>query len=148
VNPDPDRLDAAGREAVSEALRRLGPLVADAPVYVDEKSTLRTLAARLSEVAMGCALVRRGDEWVGIISERDVLIALAGDADPDEVWAADVMTEEIVTADASETVLDAARRMLEKDVRHLLVVEDGQTAGMVSMRDLFGRLTDALTGSL
>lgn len=128
---------------MSEALRRLGPLVADAPVSVDEKVTLRSLAATLSELAMGCALVRRDDDWVGIISERDVLSSLAADADPDEVWAADVMTEEIVTADADETVLDAARRMVEKDVRHLMVVDGDQVVGMVSMRDLFERLTDA-----
>lgn len=140
----PDRLDPAGRGAVSEALLPLGPLVADAPVSVDEKVTLRSLAATLSELAMGCALVRRGDDWVGIISERDVLAALAGDANPDEVWAADVMTEAIVTADAGERVLDAARRMVEKDVRHLAVVDGDQVVGMVSMRDLFGRLTDAL----
>jgi CBS domain-containing protein len=142
-----DRLDAAGREAVREAMCPLGPLVADAPVSVDEKMSLRSLAGTLSELAMGCALVRRGDDWVGIISERDVLAALAADADPDAVWAADVMTEEIVTADADETVLDAARRMTESDVRHLMVVDDGDVVGMVSMRDLFGRLTDALSAA-
>jgi CBS domain-containing protein len=139
----PDRLDPAGRDAVSEVLRPLGPLVADAPVSVDEKVTLRSLAATLSELAMGCALVPRGDDWVGIISERDVLVALAGDADPDEVWAADVMTEEIVTVGADETVLDAARTMVDKDVRHLMVVDGDQVVGMVSMRDLFERLADA-----
>jgi CBS domain-containing protein len=141
----PDRPDPTGCDVVSEALRRLGPLVADAPVSVDERMTLRSLAATLSQLAMGCALVRRGDDWVGIISERDVLAALSGDADPDTVWAADVMTEEIVTVDAGDRVLDAARRMVEKDVRHLVVVDhDGRAVGVVSMRDLFGRLTEAL----
>lgn len=142
---NPDQLDAAGRQVVTEALRPLGPLVADAPVSVDEKVTLRSLAGVLSELAMGCALVRRGDDRVGIISERDVLAALSGDADPDTVWAADVMTEEIVTVDAGDRVLDAARRMVEKDVRHLVVIDhDGRVVGVVSMRDLFGRLTEAL----
>lgn len=140
----PGRPDRDGRAALSEALRPLGPLVTDAPVSVDEKVTLRSLAGTLAELVMGCALVRRGDDWVGIISERDVLNALARDADPDEVWAADVMTEEIVTADAGETVLDAARKMVEKDVRHLAVVDDGKVIGMVSMRDLLERLSDAL----
>jgi CBS domain-containing protein len=142
-----DRLDAAARQAVREGQRELGPLVADAPVSVGEKMTLRSLAGTLSELAMGCALVRRGDDWVGIISERDVVAALAADADPDAVWAADVMTEEIVTAGADETVLDAARRMSHRDVRHLMVVDDGVVVGMVSMRDLFGRLTDALSAA-
>ena len=144
----PDRLDPTGRDVVSEALRRLGPLVADAPVSVDEKMTLRSVAATLSKLAMGCALVRRGDDWVGIVSERDVLTALSGDADPDAVWAADVMTEEIGTVDAGDRVLDAARKMVEKDVRHLVVVDhDGRVVGVVSMRDLFGRLTEALDTS-
>jgi CBS domain-containing protein len=142
-----DRLDAAGREAVREAMRPLGPLVADAPVSVDEKMTLRSLAGTLSELAMGCALVRRGDDWVGIISERDVLAALAADADPDAVWAADVMTKDIVTGDADGSVLDAARTMIDEDVRHLMVVDGDQVVGMVSMRDLFGRLTEALSGT-
>jgi CBS domain-containing protein len=142
---NPDRLDPAGRDVVREALRTLGPLVADAPVSVDERMTLRSLAATLSQLAMGCALVRRGDDWVGIVSERDVLAALSGDADPDTVWAADVMTEEIVQIDAGDRVLDAAQRMVEKDVRHLVVVDhDGRVVGVVSMRDLFGRLTEAL----
>jgi CBS domain-containing protein len=130
---------------VKAGLRTLGPLVADAPVSVDEKMTLRSLAATLSQLAMGCAVVRRGDDWVGIASERDVLVALSGDADPDEVWAADVMTEEIVTVEAGDRVFDAARKMVDKDVRHLVVVDDdGGIVGMVSMRDLLGRLTEAL----
>jgi CBS domain-containing protein len=74
-----------------------------------------------------------------------VLAALSGDADPDTVWAADMMTEEIVTVHAGDRVLDAARRMVEKDVRHFVVIDhDGRVVGVVSMRDLFGRLTEAL----
>jgi CBS domain-containing protein len=141
---NPDRLDSAGREVVKAGLRTLGPLVADAPVSVDEKMTLRSLAATLSQLAMGCAVVRRGDDCVGIASERDVLAALSGDADPDEVWAADAMTEEIVTVEAGDRVVDAARKMVDKDVSHLVVDDGGGIVGMVSMRDLLGRLTEAL----
>jgi CBS domain-containing protein len=45
----------------------------------------------------------------------------------------------------SASWVKAARRMVEKDVRHLVVVDDdGRVVGVVSMRDLFGRLTEAL----
>jgi signal-transduction protein with cAMP-binding, CBS, and nucleotidyltransferase domain len=128
-------------------MRPVGTLVTGGPVSVDEKLTVRSLSAALGELSMGCALVRRDDEWVGIISERDVLVALSGDADPDEVWAADVMTEEIVTADAGERVLDAALRMVHADVRHLAVTDDGRIIGVVSMRDLFRVLVEGLVAT-
>jgi CBS domain-containing protein len=58
------------------------------------------------------------------------------------------MTEEIVTVEARDRVLDAARKMVEKDVRHVVVVDDGGgIVGIVSMRDLLGRLTEALDTS-
>ncbi|GIU90902.1 MAG: hypothetical protein KatS3mg010_2001 [Acidimicrobiia bacterium] len=111
-------------------------------VTVDEKLTLRSVSAVLAELDIGVALVARPYDSVGIVSERDVVRALADGADPDEVWAADVMMEEIVVAEPEETILDVAQRMVEEGVRHVAVVERGVIVGVVSARDLLPVLTD------
>ena len=67
-------------------------LVRGAPVSIDEKLTLRSVAAVLSEEDIGAALVERADGSLGIVSERDIARALSDDADPDTVWSGDVMT--------------------------------------------------------
>lgn len=111
-------------------------------VSVDEKLTLRSVSAVLAELDIGVALVARPDDSVGIVSERDVVRALADGADPDEVWAADVMIEEIVVAEPEEPILDVAQRMVEEGVRHVAVVERGVVVGVASARDLLPVLTD------
>ena len=82
------------------------------------------------------------DALAGIVSERDVIIHLAAGADPDHLTAGDVMSSDLVTVEPEESVVDAARRMRDDQIRHLPVLEDGAIAGMISMRDLFAVLID------
>lgn len=112
-------------------------LVTAEPVSVDEKLTLRSVAAVLATIDIGATLVRRDDEPVGIVSERDVVRALAGDADPDAIWSADVMTQDLVTADAAEAILRVALRMIDEGIRHMAVVENDRIIGVISSRDVF-----------
>jgi CBS domain-containing protein len=79
---------------------------------------------------------------VGVVSERDVVNHLAQGANPEHVTAAEVMTTDLVTARQDDQILDAARRMLEAEIRHLPVIDEGKIAGFVSMRDLFEVLID------
>jgi CBS domain-containing protein len=88
-------------------------LVRGAPVSIDEKLTLRTVAAVLSEEDIGAALVERADGSLGIVSERDVTRALSDDADPDIVWSGDIMSDDLVTAHASEPVMSVALRLIQ-----------------------------------
>jgi CBS domain-containing protein len=117
-------------------------LVRGEPITIDEKLTLRSVAAVLSAADIGAALVRRGGGVAGIVSERDVVRALADDADPDTVWTADVMTEELSTAESDAPILQVAFRMLEEAVRHMAITEDEHVVGIVSARDVFGVLAE------
>jgi CBS domain-containing protein len=67
---------------------------------------------------------------------------LATGADPDHLTASEVMSNDLVTVSPDDSVLDAARRMEDAQVRHLPVLEGGLIAGIVSMRDLFSVLLD------
>ena len=79
----------------------------------------------------------------GVISERDLVWAIARDADLDVVWAADVMTLEVdvVSIPPETSVLDAAAAMTANNARHILV-GDLSTPAVVSMRDVVQRLVE------
>jgi CBS domain-containing protein len=73
----------------------------------------------------------------GIVTERDVLRAVARGADPDATPVAEVMTFEARTASVAWDLDAAAEEMVRRGFRHLVVVDAaGQLAGIVSMRDV------------
>jgi len=117
-------------------------------ISVDEKLTLRSLAVVLAELDIGVALIARPDGSAGIVSERDVIRALADGADPDEVWAADVMIDDLVLTEPEESILDVAERMSAEAVRHVSVVDRGTVVGVVSARDVLPVLTDYARATL
>ena len=117
-------------------------------ISVDEKLTLRSLASVVAELGIGMALVAQPDGSVGVVSERDVVNALAGGADPDEVWAADVASDDVVFAEPDATIVDVAEQMSAEEVRHVTVVDRGTIVGVVSARDLLPVLTDYARATL
>lgn len=110
-------------------------------VSVDEKLTLRSLAAVLAELDIGVALVRRPDGAIGVVSERDVVHALSDGGDPEEVWAADVVSDDVVFAESDQTILAVAEQMAAEGVRHVTVVDKGEIVGVASARDVLPILT-------
>jgi len=74
----------------------------------------------------------------GVITERDLVRALAREPDPGAATAADHATRGLVTAAPDDDLSAVARRMVDADVRHLPVVDEhGELLGVVSMRDVF-----------
>ena len=121
---------------MTDAVNPVRELMSRGAISVDEKVSLRSLAVVLTELEVGVALVSRPDGSAGVVSERDVVRAIAEGADPDEVWAADVMTRDLVLAEPEETILAVAERMSAESVRHVAVVDRGKIVGVVSARDL------------
>jgi CBS domain-containing protein len=117
-------------------------------VSVDERLTLRSLAAVLAELDIGVALVRRPDGALGVLSERDVVHALADGADAEEVWAADLTGDDVVFATPDESILVVAERMTAEGVRHVPVVDGGAIVGIVSARDVLPILTSYARSSI
>jgi CBS domain-containing protein len=110
-------------------------------ISVDEKLTLRSLAAVLSELDIGVVLVAQSDGSVGVVSERDIIRAVGQGAELDDVWAVDVMVDRLVLAEPEETLLEVAERMSAEGVRHVAVADRGTIVGVVSARDLMPVLT-------
>ncbi len=109
---------------------------------VEPSESARLAVLRMLEEGVGSVAVCESGKLVGIFTERDVL-ALAGEGtDLDAVRVGDVMTREPITVDASVQILDAARLMGERKIRHLPIVEGEHLLGMIGIRDVLGSLVE------
>ena len=116
-----DLLDSKGM-----AIYSVGP---DDPVL----DAIKTMAER----HVGALLVMKGDELVGIISERDYArkVILLGRASGDTP-VSQIMSSPVHTVNPKRTVSDCMRLMTQYRVRHLPVVENGRVVGVISIGDL------------
>jgi CBS domain-containing protein len=120
------------REGMSTVVLTVGP-----------GHTLREAAAAMSERRVGAAVVLDPDGMgPGIITERDVLLSVAGGQDPDAEKVADHLTADLVFASPSWSLEQAAAAMVKGGFRHLVVVDAGETAGILSVRDIVRCWTD------
>ena len=110
---------------------------------VDSSASWAETAEALAADEVGALCVTEDGRLAGIVSERDVVVHIAAGADPAHLTAGEVMSNDLVTATPDDTLLEAARRMEDAQVRHLPVLDEGDIAGIVSMRDLFTALVDA-----
>ena len=122
----------------------IGPLVNQRILTVGPQHSLRDAARRMHERRVGSAVVGTEDGRPGIITERDLLRAIAQGADLEITPVDEFMTANAITASASWDVKEAARRMLDGGFRHLIVLDDrGQPTGILSIRDLVEVLLDS-----
>jgi CBS domain-containing protein len=99
--------------------------------------TLRAVARLMSQRAVGAAVVMDPDgNGPGIITERDVLNAIGGGQDPDVESVADHLTRDVVFAAPDWSLEEAASAMVRGGFRHLIVLERGDTVGILSVRDI------------
>lgn len=101
-------------------------------------------AKKMWDQQTGSLLVMDGDRVAGIITERDILRAVATGTSLTETTVADFMAKDVITAHAGTSLREAAKLMTEHWVRHLPVVENGKLVGILSQRDLAGVLAGAL----
>lgn len=99
--------------------------------------SLRAAAASMADRATGAAIVLDPElGGHGIITERDVLRAVAKGSDPEAELVGDHLTARVVYATPDWSLDDAARAMTDGSFRHLVVTEDGEVVGMISVRDI------------
>lgn len=114
----------------------LRSIVAGAPAVVEPWVSLREAARGLTAETIGVLLAEDPRGLLGIVSERDIVRALAEGADPDAERVRDVMTYDVVKLDADDTIREAAIAMAEQEIRHVAVVEGQNVIGVVSVRDV------------
>jgi CBS domain-containing protein len=101
------------------------------------EALLGTAAAMLTQRGVGAMVVLDGERVVGIVSERDVVRAVATDGgEALERPVRQYMTSDVVYAKLSESVDELMERMTDRRFRHLPVCEEGKLVGIVSIGDL------------
>ena len=102
---------------------------------VEPSLTLTEVAKRMVDKDVGAVLVMEGERLVGILTERDVLRAVARGID-DSTTVADYMTRNPETLEPDESTEHAAVLMIHGGFRHLPVTDGDEVVGMLSIRDL------------
>jgi CBS domain-containing protein len=102
----------------------------------DPRQSLVEAAAEMRTHRISALAVLDNGTIVGIITERDLLRAIADRRDPGQTHVSQYMTHSPRTIDASEPAATAAEVMVKRRVRHLPVTEKGRLIGFLSARDL------------
>jgi CBS domain-containing protein len=109
----------------------------DAVLTIGPKHTLRQAAVQMTERKVGAAVVNDPDEpGPGIITERDILQSIGRGENPDEECVCDHLSANLTFAAPDWSLERAAEAMVRGGFRHLVVVENGETVGVLSIRDI------------
>jgi signal-transduction protein with cAMP-binding, CBS, and nucleotidyltransferase domain len=114
------------REGMSSVVLTVGPA-----------HTLREAATRMTEKGVGAAVVVDEEEpGPRVVSERDIMNSIGRGEDPDSERVGDHMSDTVISAGPHWSLERAAVEMARRHVRHLVVVDNGELVGMLSMRDI------------
>jgi CBS domain-containing protein len=121
------------RDGMSEVVLTVGP-----------SHTLREAAKMMVDKGTGAALVSDDERPVpAIVTERDILNSLGRGQDPDIELVSEHMSEGVVAASPEWSLEHAASEMSTRGIRHLVVFEEGNLVGVLSIRDIVRVWTSA-----
>jgi len=113
-------------------------LMADIIVRIAPSATMLDAVDALSGGDVGVVAVMERGKVLGVVSERDVVGAIAHRRPLDTTLAIDFASKDLAWCDADATVTEVANEMSERFIRHVLVERKGKLVGIVSARDLLG----------
>ena len=122
---------------IKEVLDRKGSSV----LMVPGATSVLDAIGKMSEANIGAIVIQDGDQPTGIFTERDYLrkIALEGRASEDTPVSS-VMSSPLITASSGESTRAAMETMTERRCRHLIIVDNDEMVGIVSLGDLVKHL--------
>jgi CBS domain-containing protein len=107
-------------------------------ITVAPEDTLGEVAERMTRQNTGAVIVKDFGRLIGILTERDMLRAMAARVHTSDARVRQWMTADPVTAEPGMDLEDAAQVMLDNGFRHLPVVEGSNVLGVVSLRRVLG----------
>ena len=119
-------------------------------MHTDVKTTAPTdtfehVATVLRENGISSVVVVEGGKLAGIVTERDLVNLVADGGDPRATKVSERMTKDLDTVDPKTDIAEAADHMARLKIRHLPVLQDGELAGIISIRDLTNWAVHELT---
>ena len=108
-------------------------------------ATVKDLATTMTDEDLGDLIIEEDGKPVGVVTDRDVAIAVAHHDDLSAVTAADIMTEDVVTIHEDATAVDLPAKMAEGHVRRIPVVDDdGNLTGIATLDDVVATVGEML----
>jgi CBS domain-containing protein len=125
-------------------LETLNDVATQPPLVVNSSTSLAETIAKMQDAMRSCVLVVEFDRLIGIFTERDVLLRVAGRSiDLDNTTVSGCMTRDPMVLPADSSVAFALSHMLSEGFRHIPLVDDQQRPiGVISMRELIEYLSD------
>ena len=114
----------------------IGQLMSRDLSVVTEDMTVKQAAGQMHDQRIGSLLVRKGNDFSGIVTETDVVRAVAEHDDVANTSVVHVMSSPILTVEKKLSPHYARDLMANKRIRHLAVSDDGKIVGILSARDL------------
>jgi signal-transduction protein with cAMP-binding, CBS, and nucleotidyltransferase domain len=143
--------DIWGRDTPEQAVSFQGRLLGEhlddlgalAPMAVDPSTPVEEAIEKMQQAEVDCVLVVQDDRLVGIFTDRDAVVKAAGKR-LDEFQVRDFMTPDPVVLRHDDPVALAIHKMAVGGFRHIPLMRDGRAAGVVTARDVFRHLAEAL----
>jgi CBS domain-containing protein len=105
-----------------------------------EDVSVAEIAKCMKMSGIGNLVITKGDSPVGIVTDRDVVtkVIMKG-RDPGEVKAKEIMSSPLMTIESDASLGSAGKVLIEKGIRRLPVIENGELVGIVSLRNIVTR---------
>lgn len=98
--------------------------------------TVREASEVMSRFHVGSVVIVDDGKITGILTERNILIAVAQGKDPETTTAADIMTKSVVTTDPDKDIRDAIDLMIKHKIKKLPVIQEGKLVGIITASDI------------
>ena len=106
---------------------------------------VKEVVATMNKFDIGSIVVVQGDRPVGIITERDILKRIVEPClAPEALRAREVMSSPVVTINATASIDEAANIMAKKNLKRLLVMDNGKLVGILTFTDIVTQVPNML----
>jgi len=105
-------------------------------ITIDESNTIQDAAQKMTEANVGCVIITKNNDPVGILTERDYVTRIASKGRPMSTSLAEVMSSPLIVTSPEETVWEAAEILRKKGIHKLPVQEGDKLVGIITATDL------------
>ena len=103
----------------------------------DEDVSIAAISKCMKRSGIGSVVITKEGNPVGVVTDRDIVIkVIMKNINPDTVKAKEIMASPLVTIEVDASIMGACKVLIEKGIRRLLVIDDGELVGIVSLRNI------------
>lgn len=103
----------------------------------DEDVSIAAISKCMKRSGISSVIITKEGNPVGVVTDRDIVIkVILKNRNPDTVKAKEIMTSPLVTIEVDASIMGACKVLIEKGIRRLLVIDDGELVGIVSLRNI------------